>query len=200
MLARMIRSLARGVSLIGHPLLLLPVAALALMAARGASDGTLLRVAAVFVGLAAMLLLWSHRQVTRRRWAHIDASAPAERRTLNLALLAVLAACTGLAWLRGMPVLALGAALAGAMVLLALLLRAHCTLSLHLAFASYAAGLAWAASPVLGAVFAVLAASVAWSRLHLARHTPRDLLAGGFAGAAAAACFAWLAPGLGAVA
>ena len=41
MLAHMIRSLARGVSLIGHPLLLLPVAALALAGSGRADPGSL---------------------------------------------------------------------------------------------------------------------------------------------------------------
>src|SRR3546814_3323973 len=69
-----------------------------------------------------------------------------------------------------------------------------CKLSLHVAFAMYAAvllvQLSWLAC-VAGIVFV---AAVAWSRLVLDRHAPRDLVAGAIAGLLAGLAFWRLLP------
>lgn len=186
----MSQPLARGISILGHPLLVLPLAALALMLARQTRAPQLLATMAGMLGLAALLLGWSRRQVARRRWAHIDASAPGERRTLNRAMVAVLAVIALAGGWADAFTLALGAALSAAILLCALALAGVCHLSLHVAFAGFAAGIAWVASPALGGAFVLLAAGVAWSRLALARHAPRDLVAGACVGGAAALAFA----------
>src|SRR3546814_11767885 len=73
---------------------------------------------------------------------------------------------------------ALGLALSALLVAAAMLSARWCKLSLHVAFAMYAAvllvQLSWLAC-VAGIVFV---AAVAWSRLVLDRHAPRALVAG----------------------
>lgn len=179
---------ARLLSILGHPLLTLPLAFLALIAMR--EPARLPGIAAGMALVAAGVMAYSWRQVRRARWAHIDASGPDERAGLNRMLAVVLVALTLLAHLRGLPLLALGLALSAGLILAALGLKRWCTLSLHVAFAAYAAGLLWTLSPIAAAAGFAFAAGIAWSRLHLARHRPRDVLIGGAAGAAAAAAFA----------
>lgn len=192
----MSRPLARGLSILGHPLLVLPLAALALMLAQRMPPGRVAAAMGAMLALGALLLAWSHRQVARRRWAHVDASAPGERRMLNRRLLAVMAPTALIAGLAGGAGLALGAGLSAAILLAALASARVCHLSLHVAFACFASGIAWAAAPALGAGFALLASGVAWSRLSLARHAPRDVVAGACAGSAAAIAFAgWATAG-----
>jgi membrane-associated phospholipid phosphatase len=87
--------------------------------------------------------------------------------------------------LRGALPFALGFAAAGALVLSAMPTARWCQLSLHVAFAADTACLL---GPLgAGAVLAGLAfaAAVAWSRLALSRHAPRDRIAGAAAGVAA---------------
>lgn len=192
----MSRPLARGLSILGHPVLVLPLAALALMLAQRAPSTRVMATMGAMLTLGALLLAWSRRQVAQRRWTHVDASAPGERRMLNRRLLATMAATALVAGLAGAAGLALGAGLSAGILLAALASARVCHLSLHVAFACFAAGIAWAASPTLGAGFALLAAGVAWSRLSLDRHAPRDLVAGACAGSAAAIAFAgWAAAG-----
>jgi hypothetical protein len=96
----------------------------------------------------------------------------------------------GLLWWSGQPrLLPLGLGLGGAMVVAALLLRRWLKLSLHTAFAVFAAALWW---PHAGgaALVLLLAAAVSWSRLALRRHTVAEVAAGLLAGAAAGASFA----------
>jgi hypothetical protein len=174
-------------SILGHPLLTLPLAVLALIAMR--EPARLPGIAAGMAMVAVAVMAYSWRQVRRARWAHIDASGPEERAGLNRVLAVVLIALTLLAHMRGLPLLALGLALSAGLILAALALKRWCTLSLHVAFAAYAAGLLWTLSPVAALAGLAFAAGVAWSRLHLARHRPRDVAIGAAAGVAAAVAF-----------
>lgn len=140
--------------------------------------------------IAATVMAFSWRQVRRERWSHIDASRPEERAGLNRALTWLLIAVAAVAAWRGMRELALGAALSVAMILAARASSRWCTLSLHVGFAVFAAGLLWTWSPLATLVGLTFAATVAWSRAALQRHTPRDLMIGAAAGALSAVAFA----------
>ena len=187
--ARMSLPLARAVSIVGHPMLVLPMAVLALVLAQGDAR-TAMWSAAGFGAFAALVMGYSWWQVRRGRWAQVDASATHERSTLNRFLLVALGGGALLVgWRGGQPPFALGLALSAAMILAAMLTARWCKLSLHLAFVVFAAcllrelGTAWALAALL------FAAAVAWSRLALQRHTHRDLVAGGVAGALAGLAF-----------
>ncbi len=183
----MLDRLARAISILGHPLLTLP-AALALPAALREGDPVILRSMLVgFALFAALVISGSWWQVHRGRWAHIDASEPSERHALNRTLLVAIAIGALLAWLR-LPTqdLAVALALSACIVAVAMVCAQWCKLSLHVAFVVYAAGLLWPLSAIAvgaGLVFGVI---VAWSRLRLSRHRPRDIIAGTFAGGMAA--------------
>ncbi|MBP6748606.1 MAG: phosphatase PAP2 family protein [Xanthomonadaceae bacterium] len=183
----MLDRLARSISILGHPLLTLPsaMAWLSLMRDTGPIWPTLLGLALI----AAAVVAFSWRQVRRARWTHIDASEPSERAGLNRALTWLLVAVTAIALLRGQRELALGAALAAMMVLTARASSRWCKLSLHVAFAVFAAGLLWTWSPTAMLVGLAFAATVAWSRVALRRHTPRDLVVGAAAGALSAVVY-----------
>jgi hypothetical protein len=184
---------ARAVSIVGHPLLVLPLVVLVLPAARAGELRSMLPSALGCAAMAALLMGYSWWQVRQERWAHVDASGREERRSLTRFLLLLLgggaAVCT---WVVPRPQLALGLGLGAAMVLAAKLTARYCKLSLHVACAAYAACLLlptgwWAMAAGLAG-----AAAVAWSRLVLSRHTPRDVAAGAIAGVAAGLANLWL--------
>lgn len=181
---------ARALSVIGHPALLMPAAVAGSAAVNGAPPRVLQLGLAASVAVAVLVILYSLAQVRARRWSHVDASVPRERRQLNLVLCMLLFGAAGLLWWSGQPrLLPLGLGLGGAMVVAALLLRRWLKLSLHTAFAVFAAALWW---PNAGgaAIVLLLAAAVSWSRLALRRHTGAEVAAGMLAGAAAGASFA----------
>ena len=188
--------LARIVSILGHPLLVLP-AALALPTALRDGDPQALRSIATGFGVfAALMLTWSWWQVKRGRWAHVDASQPSERRALNRKLLVAIILGALLAWWRSpTPALAVTLALAACIVASAMLTARWCKLSLHVAMAVYAAGLLWPLGAWAVGAGCAFAALVAWSRLQLSRHQPRDLVAGAAAGGLASVAV-WLMPHL----
>lgn len=184
-------ALARVVSILGHPLLMLPLAVLALSAARDGARRDTLAIAAGFGVFAALVMAYAWWQVRRGRWGHVDASARSERVSLNRFLLAALACAALVAWISSMRELALGTVLSALLVAVAMLTSRYCKLSLHLAFAVYAAVLLWRIGWWIGASVLVFAALLAWSRLALQRHSPRDLVAGAAAGLITGAVF-WL--------
>lgn len=186
----MLNRLARAVSILGHPLLVLP-AALTLPAALRDGDPRMLKTTLVgFTLFTALVLGWSWLQVRRARWTHIDASQPSERRSLNRTLLIAITIGALLAW-RGLPTpdLALALALSAGIVAVAILSARGCKLSLHVAFVLYAAGLLWPLGPAAVIAGCAFAAVVAWSRLRLSRHEPRDIVAGATAGVLSATIY-----------
>ena len=192
-------ALARVVSVSGHPMVALPLAALALTAARG-QYRIALWMTLGFTAFAAVLMAYSSWQVRRGRWSHVDASDKNERKSLNRFLLAALLVSTACAaWSGFSAQLTLGLALSAAMVLAALLTSRWCKLSLHMAFVVFAVFLLLLDAPWwAGLAGLCFAGAVAWSRLALRRHVPRDLIAGAAVGALAGIAFA-LAVAAGAV-
>lgn len=180
---------ARALSILGHPALLLPAAAVFGAARNGAPPSVLRAVATASLVVAAAVMIYSLVQVRAGRWAHVDASIPRERNQLNLVLALLLFGAAGALWWLGQPrALSAGLAVAGLLVVLAALLRRWLKVSLHAGFAVLAAAFAWPSLAATAAVLA-LAAGVAWSRLVLARHTPYEVAVGMALGAAAAVAF-----------
>lgn len=183
------KPLARAVSILGHPLLVLPFSILMLAADGGSDPRRLSWLALAFAGFGLLLMSYAWWQVRRQRWSHVDASNHDERRALNRFLIVTLALGAVLAWCGAKDELALGLALSAGMVAVALLSARWWKLSLHVAFAIFAAALLLRAGPWAGAVGLAFAALVAWSRLQLARHAPRDLVAGAIVGSLAGVAF-----------
>ena len=183
--------LARILSILGHPLLVLPMAlALPVALQTGLNDSEWRTLQIMLVGFAlfvALMLGWSWLQVRRKRWTHVDASQPSERRSLNRTLLIAITIGALLAW-RGLPTPDLGLALAlsAGIIIVAMLSARACKLSLHVAFSLYAAGLLWPLGSVAVGAGCAFAGAVAWSRLRLSRHERLDLFAGAAAGLSAA--------------
>ena len=175
---------ARVLSVIGHPALLLPVAVTAAASAAGTPAPLLRVVVGTILAVALIVGLYSVWQVRAGRWAHVDASHPRERSQLNLFLALLLCAAAALLFTLGQPpAVAAGPLLAALLVLLTHGLRRWLKVSLHAAFAAFAAALLWPDLPAALAVGA-LAAAVGWSRLVLRRHTRAEVLLGLLLGAA----------------
>lgn len=178
---------ARALSIIGHPALLMPLA-IAVAATATEAPPQLLRVAfGSAVAVAAVVGLFSLWQVRAGRWLHVDASRPSERRQLTRLLAVLLGAIAVALWASGQaPAVTAGPLLVALPVVAAHALRRSLKVSLHAAYAVLAAALLW--PQLLGtALVGLLALGVAWSRLELRRHTRAEVLAGLLLGAASGA-------------
>lgn len=178
--------LARSLSIAGHPALVMPLTIVGRAYLGSANVSLALWTAALAASAAALAFGYSLLRVRAGAWEHVDASQPKERVQLNRMLVLLLAGCALLAWLRDAPSpVVMGIALSGAVVLCALLLRKQLKLSLHVAFAVFAASLWWPIWPALALAIG-LATGVAWSRLVLKRHSRAEValavLVGGLCG------------------
>lgn len=183
------QSLARLVSIVGHPAVLVPVAAIWVAISRDASADTVQRLVFIAMGLAAFVVAYSLLQVRSGAWQHVDASRRSERRSLNLVLVVVLAGAAAFSWSRAdsapLPI-ALG--LLASLCMIAFLTGPWIKLSLHVGFACFATALVWP-QPWALAVGAAMTIAVAWSRLLLARHSVAEVLLGGVLGSFAGALY-----------
>lgn len=180
--------IARALSLIGHPAILTPAAAILSAMSHSAPAKALQLLILVSLCLGAGVFAYSWLQVRSGRWQHVDASVPGERRQLHAVLLLLFFAAAASLWLSGQPPrLVLGPAFCGLLIVLASLFRRWLKMSLHASFAVFAAALVW---PHVASTFLVLllALAVSWSRLVLHRHTRQEvvigLLSGGTTGLA----------------
>jgi membrane-associated phospholipid phosphatase len=180
---------ARAVSIVGHPVVLILVAALIAASTRGASLQQLRLIGGALVTLGVIVLGFSWLQVRAGRWSHVDASARNERNSLNVFLVVMLFLSAVLLWfLTRRPYMSVALALSGALIVTALLIARWVKVSLHAAFAAFATALLW---PIKLAVAAgvLVTAAVVWSRLVLGRHVATDVMAGLLLGAAAGGAY-----------
>lgn len=183
-------AIARSLSILGHPLVVVPVAVATLVLHERTSSAV--AIVSVICGIAGVVLAFSFWQVRRGHWQHIDASARAERRSLNLFLAIVL--CLGAAaafyQLPG-PGLSLGLLLSGLLIVAVMLVSPWVKLSLHASFAAFAVLLLWPLKLWCVALASLAALGICWSRVMLGRHTIVEVLGGSFLGGLFGACF-WL--------
>lgn len=177
-------SAARLVSIAGHPAVLMTLAAL--VASPGANVLPIV-VATVACGLG--VLGYSYYKAQRGDWGHIDASSIGERTQLNFHVGLGLLGAAGVLALTSLHVgVSIAVALAALIVLAGHLLRSLAKISLHVAFAVFAAFIAWP-NNLAAAALLVAALAVGWSRLVLRRHVGRDLFWGAAVGTVAGCIF-----------
>lgn len=180
----MSQSIARAISIAGHPAVLMIVAALA---ASPRSHG--ISTVAVTAACGLAILAYSFHKAKRGDWRHIDASTPAERAQLNTRVGFGLMVAAGVLAVTDVHAgVSAVVALSGLIVVAGHLLRSLAKTSLHVAFAVFATFVAWPSTAV-AAVLLLMAVAVGWSRLVLRRHVGRDLFWGAAFGAAAGAVF-----------
>jgi membrane-associated phospholipid phosphatase len=181
-------AIARSLSILGHPLVVLPAAVAVLVLDDGTSSAAL--IVSVVCCISGAVLAYSLWQVHRRHWQHVDASGKAERRTLNLFLAIVLFLGAAIAFYQlSQPSLALGLLLSGLLIVVMLSASRWVKLSLHAAFAVFAALLLWPLNLWYVAFAGAAAAGICWSRLVLARHTVAEVLGGALLGGLCGICF-----------
>jgi hypothetical protein len=178
-------AVARVVSIVGHPVVLVLVAALIAASTRGASLQQLQLVGGALVALGVIVLGFSWVQVRAGRWSHVDASVRSERSALNVFIVVLCFLSAMLLWfLTRRLSMSVAFALSGALALVALLVARWVKVSLHAAFAAFATTLLWPITlAVAGGVLAT--AAVVWSRLVLGRHVAADVMVGLLLGVAA---------------
>ena len=181
------KPLARLVSTAGHPAVLMPAAAV--IASPNRFAGIAL---AISLGCAALVLAYSLYKTRTGQWAHIDASAPSERLELNSQIGTVFLVVAVILWLTKIHAgVLVVVGLSGLILVVGHLLRRVAKLSLHVAFAVFAALLVWP-NHLATVTLVAIALAVSWSRISLHRHNATDVILGALVGAIAGFAFHYL--------
>ncbi|RPI55671.1 MAG: hypothetical protein EHM55_07175 [Acidobacteria bacterium] len=186
-------SIARWVSVVFHPFVMVGVMVGTVAAARQAA-GDAARTVAVVVALTVVPLgILMVRQVRRGAWDTVDASNRAERPILYLVGGAALVALLlYVVMLRPQPFMVRGVTATLGMVAACALATRWIKVSLHMAFATFAAStLVWMRSPA-GYLLLLALPALVWSRLALRRHTSGEVALGAIIGAGAGAAVQYL--------
>jgi membrane-associated phospholipid phosphatase len=173
---------ARYLSIIGHPYIVIPASVAAIAILRGGDARAALGVAIAFTAISVVVLLG----IRAGRFDDFDVSERRQRPGFYLVM--TLGALALAFWLRA-DAQAFRACLIAAAALAACgVLNRWIKVSLHTVFSLYAAGF-WATwSLVAGLIALPIAAAVAWSRVRLGRHSTREVLVGGMVGLCAGLC------------
>lgn len=170
---------ARVISLVGHPSVLIPIAVA--VASRNVTT------AAVVVATSAIpLYLITRRQVRLGAWSDYDVSRHDQRSSLYRIAFPLMALCALALYLSGAGPQTMRGVLAGIGMLVAGLLgNRWLKISMHMMFDAFAAVVITRVHPRLLPVMILVVLLVAWSRLHLKRHTGAEVLVGIVIGLAA---------------
>ena len=178
-------AVARAISIVAHPVVLLLVAALITASTRGSSPRQVWLIGGALVTFGAIVLGFSWMQVRAGRWSHVDASARGERTSLNLFCGTLCILSAALVWkLTHRSEMPIALAASSAIFMIALALARWMKVSLHVAFSVFATALVWP-NRLAFVVGAVVTAALIWSRLTLGRHVVVDIIVGLVLGAAA---------------
>ena len=178
-------TLARWLSIVGHPFVTVGVMVAAAAARRGQRGHTLRDLAIVMAMAVVPVAVLMIRQVRSGRWGNVDASNVAERPILyGVGVVASLCLVAYLMLAGSQPAFVRGAIGALATFAVCGIMTRWLKVSLHLAFAAFAATtLALIGSPVSWFLVPLLPA-LGWARVALGRHRPLEVGLGALIGAA----------------
>jgi putative transposase len=177
---------ARLVSIAAHPFVTVGLMAGVSAARIGGRREAVSAIALVAVLVIAPVAGLMRRQVREQRWQNADASNPAERPILFVFISAGLIALVVYAMLtHSRSFLLRGSGATLAMMVACAVITPWVKVSLHVAFASLAATTLMLLGSPVGWILLALIPVLAWSRLHLSRHRPVEIVLGLIVGTAA---------------
>jgi len=174
-----VRQIARYLSILGHPFIVIPASVGALAVLRGGDLRSALAVAAVFLAVSLAIVAG----IRAGRFNDFDVSERERRPGFYLLMAGGTIALAF--WLRQDPRAFRACWIAGVVLGACGVLNRWSKVSLHTVFSLYAAGLWGAWSPAAGLIALATGAAIAWSRVHLGRHSLNEVLAGAAVGVVA---------------
>lgn len=186
--------LAQVVSVLGHPLLTLPVCASVLLFRYEARDRAIGLSALLLGGLFVPLVLTMYRHQASGVYTNFDVSDQGQRQRWYWLPVGLLAGVALLVFITDQTYLTQVSLLCATLLLgTSQLVNQSIKSSLHVSLNTYLACLLLVFEPKAGWVLLSAVPLVSWSRYQLGRHTPAELLMGGLLGLSFGGMFLLLA-------
>lgn len=178
-------SVARGISAAGHPLVVIP---LTVALTTRSATWTVVIAATTIVPLTLVIA----RNVRRGTWSNFDVSSRDQRSGLYFWTLPLLALAAAVLYFLGAgPHVLRPFAAAAAMLAAGVIGNRFLKTSLHMMFAGFCGVMVGWLYPIAIVPLALAAGAIAWSRLHLERHTVTEIAVGTLLGVAAGLFSVW---------
>jgi membrane-associated phospholipid phosphatase len=185
--------IAKCISIIGHPFILLPLTITLALFDRVSGVKTFSTVAIYLVSTILPLLVLIWYKVSSGKWADYDVSDQGQRRYFYPVTLAIAALNILLFWLMNLPrALLMGAWVSLFLLLAGVMLNLRWKVSLHTMFGAYCAIALLSNNLVLSVTLLVLVMMIGWSRVVLGRHTVGQVISGTCLGSAGGLVLLWL--------
>jgi membrane-associated phospholipid phosphatase len=183
-------NIARWISVIGHPFLLMPLLtgliAYRLLPPREAMVAELIALGVVIIPAA----VYTFVKVRKGVWNNLDVSDQDHRGQFYRMLISLLALLSVVSWIADVPrSIAMGTTAILLLVSIAFALNKTIKVSLHTGFSVFVACVLFLMQPLLALFAFALAIAVACSRVVLQRHTMREVMIGGALGLAVGGVF-----------
>jgi membrane-associated phospholipid phosphatase len=177
------QQIARWISRAGHPFIL-PLVALTVVTLQVVPPLQAVALVAIMIATTTVpILLFTRRQIQRKRWSDYDVSVRQDRYLLYPLGLLTLSASALVFWMLGAPAFMLrGIAGGAALLFVAMLINLTIKISLHMALASLCGIVILALNLWLGIIACSFAIANGWSRVVLRRHTLTEVVVGGLLG------------------
>jgi membrane-associated phospholipid phosphatase len=185
---------ARSLSVIGHPFVFLLLLVFVVLSAKESIRSTLglLGIVALFLAPHYIYMLFCYKS---RRWKSMDASLRAERPSLYFSACIVIVSIGVYFLFTGQPnVLIEGCVVIVCMLGAAAALNRWLKLSMHMAFNAFTGVIVNQIDGNYGLLIYAYMPGLAWSRLVLSKHTPKEVIGGILLGMIVGLGAIWLFP------
>lgn len=173
------KSIAKYISIIGHPFVTIPVFLIIILFVREGVDNAKTLATMIIGGIFAPISLVTYIRVKRGKYTNLDVSDRRQRQRWFILTTALILIVTALLWITRQDTL-VSIALTVSLFLM-IVSQAVNTLikaSMHVAYHTYLGFVIFYLNPWTGAIFLLFLPLLAWSRVYLKRHTKPEVVAG----------------------
>ncbi|MBN1984467.1 MAG: hypothetical protein JW795_23275 [Chitinivibrionales bacterium] len=184
------RSIAHYLSIVGNPLVFLPLSLFFAALTVSGLKTALLMTFLITAGTSIPMFLLLRHKVKRNEWTDLDVSNQRQRRSFYYFAFIILACATVMLWLMKVPPHYIKGSLIGLVTMVAaMVINYWIKISLHIIIDVYLSVILLWIDIRVGIIFCVITVAVAWSRVALRRHTALQVFLGMIMGIAAGLSF-----------
>lgn len=173
------RSIAKYISIVGHPFVTIPVFLLIILFVREDIDNAKTLATMIIGGIFAPISLVTYIRVKRGKYTNLDVSDRRQRQRWFMLTTTLILIVTALLWITEQDILiSIALTVSLFLMIVSQLLNTMIKASMHTAYHTYLGFVIFYLNSWIGVAFFLFLPFLAWSRVYLKRHTKPEIMAG----------------------